>query len=255
MTVIVGTRCSDGVVIGADGISTSARGGKALLQVTSEEKIRIIDGKVILVSTGSAGLGQRVEDAVRGAYDCCTFTQRKHACVTTLASTVVNDFRATGVPYLHHHGGFEFGALLAAPMEGCAELVEFDTCGFQPEFKTSQRAFVAMGQGQTLADPFLAFVSRVLWRKREPTVATGIVGVCWALQHALQLAPGGVGEPMRIAVLRKMGDDWKARILDETELQQQRQHIWEIENRISAHSLFEHDADPIPMPVPTGGAA
>ncbi len=251
MTVIVGTRCSDGVVIGADGISTSARDGKALLQVTAQEKIRIIDDKVILVSTGSVGLGQRVEDAVREAYVTCTFDQRKQSCVGTLAGMVVTDFRSTGVPCLHHDGGFKFGALLGAPMEGHAELVEFDTCGFQPEFKTPQRAFVAMGAGQTLADPFLAFVSRVLWRDREPTVATGIVGVCWALQHALQLAPGGVGEPMRIAVLRKAADDWKARILSEAELQQQRQHIWEIESRISAYSLFEHDIDPAPIPIPS----
>ena len=133
-----------------------------------------------VVSTGSVGLGQRVEQAVKAAYQYGSFDHTKHSYMGSLASDVVSDFKRTGVPYTAHDGGYRFGALVAAPMEGCGELIEFDTHGFQPEFsgrQTPKRAFVSMGVGQTLADPFLAFVSRVLWRGTEPTVATGIVGV------------------------------------------------------------------------------
>jgi hypothetical protein len=38
------------------------------------------------------------------------------------------------------------------------------TYDFQPEIKRGKLFFVSMGSGQPLADPFLAFVKRVLWK-------------------------------------------------------------------------------------------
>jgi hypothetical protein len=50
-----------------------------------------------------------------------------------------------------------------------------------------------------LADPFLAFVSKLLWKSKMPTVEEAKLGVYWVLDHTLKLAPGKVGPPIRLA--------------------------------------------------------
>ena len=74
-----------------------------------------------------------------------------------------------------------------------------------------------MGSGQPLADPFLAFLSRVLWKNEAPNVRLGRFGVYWALKHTISLAPGTVGLPIKIAVLSKHDSGWQATFSAENE--------------------------------------
>ena len=92
--------------------------------------------------------------------------------------------------------------------------------------------FLSMGSGQILAEPFLAFIKRVLWDDEVPNVKNAIFGVFWTLSHAIKCAPGNVGLPINIATLQKRGGQWKAEILDEEILQEQEQHIGVVEDRI-----------------------
>lgn len=236
MTVIVGARCSDGIVVGTDSISTSANGRSPLIQVRSDDKIRVVRDKAIVVGTGSIGLAQRFEHLVGRAFDGGVFERCCHDCLCSVAAEVREDFGRSGVHFAPQGHGYGFGAMVAAPIAGEAELVEFNAFDLQPERKTSLRYWVSMGSGQALADPFLAFISRVFWNDRVPTVASATVGVCWALEHAIQHAPGGVGLPLRIAVLRREEGNWRARILTDDELQEPRQHISEIEGRITRYA-------------------
>ena len=88
-----------------------------------------------------------------------------------------------------------------------------------------------MGSGQPLADPLLAFVSRVLWNNIMPTVEIGKFGVYWALDHAIKLAPGGVGGPIKIAILRMREGEWKAEEFDDT--QEGAQYVADLEEHIA----------------------
>ena len=88
-----------------------------------------------------------------------------------------------------------------------------------------------MGSGKALAEPFVAFVNRVLWKDEPPNVEAAVFGVYWALSHTLKIAPGGVGEPIQIATLRADGGAWQARLLPDTVLQEQR--VAEIEEQIN----------------------
>ena len=60
MTLIVGIRCSNGVVIGTDSAATF---GPFVLTPTIsqlyQQKISIIDDRIIIAGTGAIGLGQR----------------------------------------------------------------------------------------------------------------------------------------------------------------------------------------------------
>ena len=104
-----------------------------------------------------------------------------------------------------------------------------------------------------LADPFLAFAGRVLWGEDKPDVKTAMFGVLWTLEHTIKYAPGGVGGAAKLAVLQKVKGQWNARLLEEVELQEQSQHIQQIEARISKYPselLKDAEAELPPVPPP-----
>jgi hypothetical protein len=226
VTIIVGVRCTDGVVIGADSMATSSAGPQRLIQILSDDKINIIGGKVIVACTGAVGLSQRFRDVVKAAWDPPKklFQKSCDECVREISRTTLQDFEHTGVQrQAPHQGGLQFGSLMAAPLDGAAQLIEFGTLDFQPEIKRDRLHFVSMGSGQVLADPFLAFISRVLWDGKPPEVQIGAFGLYWVLSHTIQYAPGGVGKPIKIAVLKKERGEWVARSVEGDELQEPEQ--------------------------------
>ena len=112
--------------------------------------------------------------------------------------------------------------------------------------------FVSMGC-QTLADPFLAFVARVLWNGSSPSTDLAMIGVLWVSTHTVSYAPMGIGKPLSLAVLKKIGGKWRARKLDGDELQEQEQHITEIEKHIGGYpqTLLDEATTSAPPKPPT----
>ena len=255
MTVLVGVRCTDGIVMGADSAATSAVGPHQVLSVPLADKIQIVSDRVIYATTGAVGLGQRAGEIIKDAHDNKKLFQKPcMECCKIIAKATIDDFRSTGVLF-HNQLGFGFGALIAAPFGSYHELVEFGAVDLQPEIKNDNLFFVSMGSGQSLADPFLAFVARVLWSNAPPTTERAMFGVLWALTHTVAYAPGGVGEPLSLAVLRKVGSKYEARKLNSDELQEQKQHISEIERRIGGYpeKLLEEAAESTPPTPPAEG--
>lgn len=246
---MVGVRCSDGVVIGADSIATSSMGVNPLIHLQANSKIRIFDGKVIVAATGAVGYSQRLDVHVQEAMTGGVFNQAKlRECTANISRRLLTDFEQSKVQF-HPHHGLGFGALIAAVHAGQPFLVEYDTAKFQPEIKEGNLFFVSMGSGQMLADPFLAFVARVLWDGKMPTVADAKFGVFWALKHAISLAPGGVGGPIIIATLQKSGVNWVAADMDEN--QELEEYISDLEKHIGSfarEAISETPAEPIPVP-------
>jgi hypothetical protein len=260
VTILVGVRCTDGVVIGADSMATSSIGPQRLIQILSDDKINIIGNKVIIACSGPVGLGQRFYGVVKAAWDPPNklFQKSCAECVREISRATLKNFEHTGVQRQPpHQGGLHFGSLMAAPLDGAAQLVEFGTLDFQPEIKKDRLHFVSMGSGQVLADPFLAFVSRVLWEGKPPDVQMGAFGLYWVLSHTIQYAPGGVGKPIKIAVLKKEKGDWIARSVEGDELQEPEQHVAEIEKLIARYprqSIEAATGTPPPDPPKGGGA-
>lgn len=114
--------------------------------------------------------------------------------------------------------------LVALPVRGKPCLIQLDQqCA--PELATEDLPFVALGSGQGIADPFLAFLRRVFWQDRIPSLADGVFAVAWTLHQAIATTPGFVADPRQVAVLQKEGQDWKAKILSEEELEEHNQQI------------------------------
>jgi hypothetical protein len=184
--------------------------------------------------TGAVGLSQRFNGVIKASWDAKRFQKPTPECVREITRATLQDFEQTGVQR-YPQGGLQFGALMAAPLDGVPQLIEFGTVDFQPEIKKDQVHFVSMGSGQILADPFLAFVSRVLWGGKPPDVQIGAFGIYWVLSHTILYAPGGVGKPIKIAVLKKVKGDWVARSVEGDELQEPEQHVAEIERLIAGY--------------------
>jgi len=63
---------------------------------------------------------------------------------------------------------------------------------------------MAMGSGQPIADPFLAFLKRLMWNTTEPTIAEGKLVAVWTLDHVRRTNPGGVGGGIQLGVIQRI---------------------------------------------------
>jgi hypothetical protein len=247
LTILVGVRCLDGVVIGCDSIATSSMGQFPLIHLPYDGKIKIFSDKVIVACTGAIGFAQRLHEHIEAAIKGNVFTNfGVRDCTTNISKRFLTDLAGSNV-WNHPQEGIRFGALVAANLKDGPFLAEFATNDFQPEIKTDKLFFVSMGSGQMLADPFLAFVSKVLWKNKMPAVDEAKFGVYWVLDHTIKLAPGKVGPPIRLATLRKVENVWVAA---EQDTQEFAQYVDEIEQHIGKFIRAPvEEALPNPPPV------
>jgi Proteasome subunit len=251
VTVLVGVRCSDGVVIGADSIATSAMGQFPLIHLESNPKITIFGNAVIMATTGSVGYAQRLHNHIDLAVKGDVFRNLSaREATNNISDRFITELGKSKAPN-HPQEGIGFGGLMAATDRDGPYLAEFATTTFQAEMKTGKIFFGSMGSGQMLADPFLAFVCRVLWKNEMPTVDRGKFGVYWVLAHTMKLAPGKVGMPICLATLRKIDGAWIAK--EEQDTQESAQYIAELEDYIGRFvkaPIEEAKAEPVPKPEP-----
>lgn len=228
MTAIVGVLCRDGVVLGADSSTTFGLpdGGRSIEQPS--HKIDVVEGHVIVASTGSVGLAQRFRAIVEEAWRSRSFKGNPIDAGKHLCRKMLEDLTFTGLRPGQH------GALLAFPCAGNPCLCEFALADFQPELKQSDRIwYCAMGSAQPIMDPFLGFIRSVFWQSGQPTVQDGIFAVTWTLDHAIEVNPGGVNGPARVAVLeRNSKGEFTARLLADEDLFEHRENIEEAKARL-----------------------
>lgn len=215
MTALVGIYCKDGIVIGADSAATSATAGGQRTIEQPVMKIDIVDDRIIIAGTGQIGMGQRFCNQVRSLW-----AQKKVPCndefvfTKALAQAARQDFGETGCPQ------GQYGALVAFPCKSGRHLVEFAVADFQPELKNKNLWYVSMGSGQSIIDPFLGLFREVFWGDDPPNVQDAVFATYWMLEHAVNVNPGGVNAPIRIAVLESVKGDWQARLLSDDELRE-----------------------------------
>jgi len=231
MTAIVGIICKKGVVVGADSSATFTNAARINTIEQKTRKIQIIGGKVILAGTGSFGLGQRFTYEVENVFTKSGGIKEGEPPVEIcrkLSALGIKNFSSTGNP------SGQYGSLLAFPCQNKFHLCEFDVPLFQPEMKTDHLWYVSMGSGQTLVDPFLGFIRKVFWRDGMPSLKEGIFATIWALQHAIELNPGGINGPIDVAILEYVNEPKiAARFLTDQEIEEHTNNINDLENRIT----------------------
>lgn len=237
MTLIIGFKCSDGLVVGADSGATmgDVSGLRTIMQPMT--KLQLAADKAIVGVSGPVGLGQLYVDCVERIH-----TEFRDKDISWICRRLRDEFRkdveialrmaAMAIQILgaSARAGAITTTLVALAARDGPHLVQFD-CECCPEVATKDLPFVSVGSGQLIADPFLAFLRRIFWKDRLPSVSEGIFAVNWTLEHAIDTAPGGLARPITIGELKMEGTQPKARLLSEDELQEHR----EMRTRAEAH--------------------
>ena len=218
MTALVGIRCKDGVVLGADGSATFIHGQQGTIEQPTK-KTEIIDNHVIVAGSGYVGHAQRFCQVIRDLWRGRAFAGKNAIEIGKMLSrSGLNDFQQTGITQL------DFSASVAFSARDGVSLCELPSAaGFQPEIKMLDDIWwVAAGSGQPILDPLLAFFRSIFWKEGAPTLRGGIFTAVWALLHACEVNPGGINEPISIAVLEETKKGKLARLLPEEELSEHR---------------------------------
>lgn len=238
MTALIGILCKDGVVIGADSSTTSSGQGGVHIVEQKTQKIEIIENNIIIAGCGSVGCNQRFIQIVKGMYENKEFSLSKNSSYINIGKKLsrkgLEDFLYTHNILISNDKFFNYpfgyGALVSFPFDKKPYLCEFNTNKFQPEFKDEKIWYVSMGSSQHITDTFLALMREIFWQDAQPTCEDAIFNVYWTLDFVIKINPGGINEPINIAVLKdwdKKGD-LKAKIISSEELEEHRENVNEI---------------------------
>lgn len=236
MTSIVGIRCTDGVVIGTDSAATFGDGSLRTIEQPTNRKIEIIGDKVIVAGTGYVGHHQRFAAKVKKLWDDNSFRDLDPLeFAKKLAQAGLEEFHATRPHVLQYAALVAFQAtknkepaLCELPQGSMHPGIQVPGPAFQPELKDPKDHlwFASAGSGQPITDPFLALFRGIFWKDGPPDLRGGKFTAMWALKHACEVNPGGIKEPVKMAVLEAGKNGYAARMLSDDDLA-------EVENIVS----------------------
>ena len=263
MTLIVGVKCADGVVIGADGAATlgNTLGQRTVIQPIS--KLEVIQDRIVMGVSGPVGLSQLYCDRVAGLWKDRLLTRDASLAdvMRLIQNAIYQDAQhaisgaAASVAFLGNNAATLAltASLLALPVGGVngrPELIQCNHMGMA-EAATDDLPYVAIGSGQSLADPFLAFLRHIFWPDSLPKLSEGVFATVWSLVHAIRVTPGGVSEPIQIATLAYRGRELFATELSNDQLQEHREAVQDVERYLSDFRESAQSVPPTsPPPVP-----
>jgi 20S proteasome alpha/beta subunit len=240
MTLIIGIKGKDGIVMASDGAATlGSMGQSTALQPT--RKLSVIKEKLVIGVSGPVGLGQMLKGKAEAMWDAHALSGKKpHEGMQVLSQ----GFREYILPELQvarvasqtiGNAGLSSAiclTLVAVPIGGDLCLFQFDQQG-SPEETTEEIPFASIGSGQPIADPFLGLLRRIFWSDHQPTVQEALFAAVWALDHAIKINPGGVAEPMQVITMIKNGANIEIKELSDAELSEHRTAVKAAEGAIA----------------------
>ncbi len=218
MTVLVGVRCEDAVIIGSDSAVSTVVGNSYTVEHPAR-KISIIDDQIIVAGTGSLGLGQRFVGVVSDLWENRHFVSKAPVEIARIIShEALKNFTSTNAP-------LSYGALVTFPNKQKAELCEFEYPSLQPELKKDDSWYVSMGSGQLVADTLLGVARKTFWRRGPPSREDGIFAAIWVLNLTIEICPSPVSPPIQMAILESRAGKRIARYLSGDEISQHESQV------------------------------
>lgn len=237
MTLIVGVKCKEGIVVGADSITTF---GSAIEQEV-QNKIKLIEPDGIFAGAGAVGLNQLIEQRISSNWTSLGDVENladlrgliSELMWTEVGSALERVRDADGVFGTGLAEAIRCNLMIALPHRDTPTLLVYDEVANSIEV-TFEAPFFSLGSGGFQADPFLAFVKRIFWDDAAPkTIAAGLFCVLWTLDHVSRVNAGlGVGGRPNVAVLRRNDSTWTAERLNDDYLFEQMQAIPVVEDRL-----------------------
>lgn len=263
MTLIVGVKCSDGIVVGADSTATYSTqlGQQSTIRQDTITKLHIASEKLVVGVSGPVSLSQFYGDEVdaylrakgfkiawRNVADAKTDLAQKfwkHAGPMWEKAGIVSRTVGPAAMVECNHA-----SAVAFAIEETPHLIQFSTqCN--GEEVTQELPFVAIGSGQPPADTFLAFIRRIFWPSGLPSLTDGQVATIWTLDEVIKSTPGGIGGEVKVVVLKKSAKGhWKCEFLSDEEMDTHRRMIADVENGMLEAMRPKLEAPPTPIPEP-----
>jgi hypothetical protein len=267
MTLIVGVKCSDGIVLGADSTATYVTPlGQPTIRQETATKLHIATdtvGRLVVAVSGPIALGQSYSDEA-------DHYVRSHQNRVTWKNVQEAKTELTKLFWKHAGPTYERAGVVARVIGQAA----FNECNHQAaamfalsdgphligfsghcnaEEVTTDLPFVSLGSGQVSADPFLAFIRRIFWPVGLPPLLDGKIATIWTLDEVIKHTPGGVGGNVRVAALAQdQQGDWKCSELSAQEIEDHRQVLSRMEDKMrEALTLQVSEAAAIPEPPTT----
>jgi hypothetical protein len=178
------------------------------------KKLISIRDSIILGVSGPVGLGQLFEGSIHQLWDQKKLSgkdsiQGREIIRDSFRPHIIREFacaaetrKAIGDQAAVQ--GILSSTVVALSLSRAPCLFQFDHQG-APEAATEQLPFVSIGSGQPIADPFLAFLRRIFWPTRLPSLTEGVLATLWSLRHAINTNAGGVADPVQIMTLNTAG--------------------------------------------------
>ncbi len=237
MTLIIGVKCRDGIVIGADSAETLGTN----VEQEVRNKIEFLARDSLIASAGAVGLSQLINAKLRDSWENIQDQNDVYSARLLLEEVIWSELRRAMEHALEAQEYFDeelistvlTSSLIAFPLKETPVLLCLNSIGQSHEV-TYESPFYSIGSGDFQADPFLAFVKRVAWNDRYPnSIDNGIFGVLWTLEHVIEVNAGlGVGGRPVIATLQRYDEKWEADILEGPLLDQNLLRIEETEKAV-----------------------
>lgn len=250
MTVLVGILCSDGVVVATDSAATfGVSATHPTIGQLPVQKLHCLHDRILFCATGAVGMGQIICAELHEMYSTNVF--RNRPTPEAAMDLIGRKIHEKVVPYIQSQaaansiGQALCKSLVAMPIGHNAFLFQFDFGG-APERATKDLPFVALGSGQPIADPFLAFLKRLLWSEREPTVSEGRFAAVWTIDHVRRTNPGGVGGDIQLATLTRGGN---ASLAPKEDVDEHLQRVAQAEGALVGYINGSADGEPVTLPA------
>lgn len=217
MTVLITFFCSDGIVIGADSMITPSIGGISVGHHHGQ-KISVLQGSQVYAFAGDQGQSERVRIMADGSHALASNSAHPIDYPIALSQSIIAQFTSTGIG-----NSINISPILAFPHLSGLQCCVFEGA-FQPRLLDSQHFYSAAGSGKLSADPFLRFITDIFCNGRQPSVAEAVFLTTWTIRHVIDVNPGGVADPIRIATLTNNGGV-EARLMPEAEIDEHLQAV------------------------------
>ncbi len=216
MSLIVGIRCSDSVILAASGPARLPSSDGWPLARQRERRLRVVAGQAVLGVSGHDGLAQEMALSLEsrlGAFagqepaEEAARARVRESLAAPVQRTVAIHRTLQGLPGLGHTtDGFALcHALVALPLSDSLRLYVMDPDCSVTEI-TEELSWATVGKGRAETEPFLAFLRKVVWQGEPPTAAKGELAAYWALRHAIETSPALLSEPVQVIVMELAAD-------------------------------------------------
>ena len=187
MTLIVGVKCNDGIIIGSDG----ARSVSGIIQPAV--KLHILRDDWIVGLAGDVGINQQNLASLNALYTNTTASRPRQSICSQIGKTIRDCYNSklgikpqALVSNTPPHPDLQVAALVALPSKEDIDLVHFDFRG-NSTLASNSPPFFAIGSGSLIAYSTLALLKNACWADDIPPMPVGMFTIVYTLVHSISI--------------------------------------------------------------------